>query len=97
MYFDRFDIVSAHYAFCADYHSGQYSELYAKLSRIGNYFRPGMAWNGYDSLSENGQVIYDNLVESLGWVYRGGHSLSPILYTFVFGQLGILSAPNPID
>ncbi len=35
MYFDRFDIVSAHYAFCADYHEGQYSDLYAKLSRIG--------------------------------------------------------------
>ncbi len=66
MYFDRFDIVSAHYAFCADYHGGQYSELYAKLGRIGNYFTPGMGWCGYDSLSENGQVIYDNLVESLG-------------------------------
>jgi hypothetical protein len=65
MYFDRFDIVSAHYAFCADYHSGQYSELYAKLSRISNYFRPGMAWNGYESLTENGQVIYKNLVNSL--------------------------------
>ena len=65
MYFDRFDIVSAHYAFCADYHGGQYSDLYAKLCRIGNYFRPGMAWSGYDSLSENGQVIYDNLVAKL--------------------------------
>ena len=68
MYFDRFDIVSAHYAFCADYHEGQYSDLYAKLCRIGNYFTPSMAWKGYDSLSENGKVIYDNLVESLGWV-----------------------------
>ena len=61
MYFDRFDIVSAHYAFCADYHEGQGSELYAKLCRIGNYFRPGMSWKGYDSLSENGQLIYHNL------------------------------------
>jgi hypothetical protein len=61
MYFDRFDIVSAHYAFCCDYHEGQGSELYAKLCRIGNYFTPGMAWKGYDSLSENGQMIYHNL------------------------------------
>lgn len=65
MYFDRFDIVSAHYTFACDHHGGQYSELYAKLCRIGNYFRPGMARTGYDSLSENGQVIYDNLVAKL--------------------------------
>jgi hypothetical protein len=66
MYFNRFDIVSAHYTFCADYHGGQYNELYAKLCRIGRYFTPGMGWKGYNSLSENGQVIYGNLVESLG-------------------------------
>ena len=77
MYFYRFDIVSAHYAFCADYHGGQYSELYAKLCRIGNYFRPGMAWNGYQSLTENGQLIYDNLAESLSWVYRGSRNPAP--------------------
>ena len=62
MFFDRFDIVAAHYAFCSDHHGGMGSELYGRLSRIGRYFRPGAAWRGYDSLSENGQVIYDNLV-----------------------------------
>ena len=61
MWFDRFDIVSAHYAFCADYHSGQGSELYAKLCRIGRYFNPGAMWRGYDSLSENGRAIYETL------------------------------------
>ena len=66
MYFDRFDIISAHYQFAADYHGGQYSDLYAKLSRISSYFRPGIAWSGYDSLTDNGQSIYDNLVEKLG-------------------------------
>lgn len=66
MYFNSYDIVSAHYAFCVDCHGGQYSDLYAKLCRIQTYFCPGMAWNGYDSLSENGQVIYDNLVAKLG-------------------------------
>lgn len=65
MYFDRFDIVSAHYAFACDYHSGQFSDLYIKLCRIGNYFKPGPMWNGYESLSENGQAIYDNLEASI--------------------------------
>jgi hypothetical protein len=62
MYFDRFDIVSAHYTFACDYHGGQGSELYAKMCRIGNYFRPALLWRGYESLSENGKAIYDNLV-----------------------------------
>jgi hypothetical protein len=65
MYFDRFDIVSAHYAFCIDYHNGQFSDLYAKLCRIGNYFSPSMSWNGYESLTDNGKAIYDNLESSI--------------------------------
>ena len=64
MYYDRFDIVSAHYQFAADNHGGQNSELYAKLCRIGKYFKPSTFWSGYDSLTENGKVIYDNLSEA---------------------------------
>ena len=64
MYFDRFDIVSAHYAHAVDYHEGMGSELYAKQCRISEYFTPGMAWQGYDSLSENGKVIYDQLASA---------------------------------
>ena len=63
MYFDRYDIVEAHYAFACDYHSGQSSDLYAKLCRISRYYSPGRAWKGYDSLSENGKAIYDNMKE----------------------------------
>jgi len=63
MWFDRFDIVSAHYAFYSDFHSGQFSEFYSKMCRIYNYFTPGVMWRGYDSLSGNGQAIYDNLKE----------------------------------
>lgn len=70
MYFDRYDIVSAHYAFCADYHGGQGSELYSRLSRIGDYFTPGMAWSGYDSLTENGQIIYQNLLDKYGYDFQ---------------------------
>lgn len=62
MYFDRFDIVSAYYAYAVDYHSGQWSSLYKLTCRISKYFTPGMSWRGYDSLSENAQAIYDRLV-----------------------------------
>ncbi len=71
MYWDRFDIVEAHYLYCSEWHSGQWSDLYAKMCRIQGYFKPGMSL-GYESLSENGKVIYDNLVkdnESGGWSY----------------------------
>jgi len=60
-YFDRFDIVSAHYAFAVDYHSGQWSDLYARQCRISKYFTPGAMWKGYESLTENGKEIYDRL------------------------------------
>lgn len=63
MYFDRFDICEAHYAFAADYHAGQGSDLYARLSRISRYFRPSPLFRGYDSLSENGKEIYAGLME----------------------------------
>jgi hypothetical protein len=38
---NRFDIVLGHYVFCALHHEGQGSELYARLSRITDYFHPG--------------------------------------------------------
>ncbi len=61
MYFDRFDIVEAHYLYCADYHEGQASRLYARLCRILQYFKPGPNLT-YETLSDNAQFIYDNLV-----------------------------------
>lgn len=64
MYFDRFDVVEAHYCFCADYHAGQGSALYARLSRILGYLhpRPNLC---FDTLTENGKAIYRNLVMHL--------------------------------
>lgn len=62
MYFDRFDIVEAHYAFCCDYHEGLHSRLYARLCRILTYLRPSPMFRGYESLSDNGRMIYDELV-----------------------------------
>lgn len=60
MYFDRFDVVAAHYAYCADYYNGMGCPLYARLCRISRYYRPGRA--GYDDLTDNAKAIYDNLV-----------------------------------
>ena len=62
MEFDRFDIVQAHYWFCADYHEGQASEKYAKLSRISGYYKPGAMERG--PTNENAKAIYDALAES---------------------------------
>ena len=63
MYFDRFDIVEAHYLFYSQYHEGQFSDGYRKLSRIQQVYRPGLyGWEDYNDLSENGKVIYKNLV-----------------------------------
>jgi len=59
-YFDRFDIVDAHYWFCVDYHTGQRSHLYARQCRISGYFKPSPLATG--PATENAQAIYDNLV-----------------------------------
>jgi hypothetical protein len=50
MYFNRFDIVEAHYTYCVDYHSGQFSDLYKKLCKITKYFTPSPMFKGYESL-----------------------------------------------
>lgn len=58
MFYDRFDIVSAHYAFYCDFHEGQFSTFYARQCRISRYFTPSPMWRGFESLTENGQEIY---------------------------------------
>jgi hypothetical protein len=61
--FNRFDIVEAHYAFCSDYHEGQWSDKYAKLCRISQYFKPSPLFRGYKSLNSNSKSIYRDLVK----------------------------------
>jgi hypothetical protein len=68
MYFNRADICEAWYLFLVNYHWGQGSDMYARLSRMLRYFKPGPMLR-YESLSENGQVIYDNLVDTKGESY----------------------------
>lgn len=60
--FNRFDILSAYYVYGSDYHSGQFSKEYAYIGRVLNCgFRPADSLS-YESLSDNGKEIYDNLV-----------------------------------
>jgi hypothetical protein len=62
MYFDRFDICEAYYLFGSDYHGGQFTKEYAYMGRCLNAgFKPSPMLR-YESLSENGKEIYDNLV-----------------------------------
>ena len=64
MFWNRFDIVEAHYAFHKDHHCGLWSPEYETLCRISKYYHPSMLGCTYDSLTENGKMIYDNLVET---------------------------------
>ena len=65
MQFDKFDICSAYYLFGMEYHSGQWSKEYAYMGRAMNAgFKPGLTFS-YDSLTDNGKAIYDNLVEGM--------------------------------
>jgi hypothetical protein len=74
-YFDRFDICEAHLALEWDYNSSGWLQerpsnrrrmesTDVQLRRIG--FKPGPLFNGYESLTENGQEIYNELVDRRG-------------------------------
>lgn len=62
MYFDRFDILAAHWLFCSQYHDGQGSQLYARLSWIDSVFSPSVLWSEPKHLPENAREIYRQLV-----------------------------------
>lgn len=78
--FDRFDICEAHYQIEVDYHvNGWLRErtsnqrrmeaTHVQLHRLG--FRVGAGSQGYESLTENGQAIYDELERRYGFVAVG--------------------------
>ncbi len=67
MYFDRFDVVSAHYAFYCDFYAGMGDHFYMRLCRIQRYFKPSPMWKGFESLESNAKQIYVNLCEKHGF------------------------------
>ena len=78
-YFERFDICEAYLALEWNWHKGGWlrerpsclrrmESIDVQLTRIG--FKPGMAFCGYDSLTENGRAIYDLAERRLGLTAR---------------------------
>ena len=66
MYFDRFDICLAHWAFACTWHEGQGSDTYAKFAQLERVkFKPGILQSPAPSeLGENAREIYRQLVVS---------------------------------
>jgi len=64
MYYDRFDIVEAYLIFYTNYHGGQTSREYKRLSKIKTYYKPPQGWGyRYEDLRRNGKEIYKELVQ----------------------------------
>jgi hypothetical protein len=61
MYWNRFDIVMAYYAYFTEYHRGQGSREYRRLSKLLGYFKPSFNLSS-DTLEDNAREIFDNLV-----------------------------------
>jgi hypothetical protein len=61
MYFDRFDIVTAHYCYCVAYHSGKSSLEYRRLGRITQYFRPPFSFGDVPDTT-NGRLIMSAII-----------------------------------
>lgn len=75
MYFNRFDIIAAYWLFLSQYHGGQGSREYARLSWISTVFSPSTLWSEPRDLPENAREIYRQLVVK----YHGIHSTAPAL------------------
>ena len=64
MSWNRWAIVEGHYVFCCLWHSGQSSELYLRLCRIGRYFKPGPLWSESKALEDpETAAVYEALLE----------------------------------
>lgn len=61
-YFDRWDVVVGWYHYLANYHGGQGSREYARLSKLTGYFRLGNSDQYLERISDNAAAIYAQLV-----------------------------------
>jgi len=73
MYFNRLDILTAYWLFLSQYHGGQGSRDYQRLSWILSVFSPSPMWSRPRDLPENAREIYRALVVK----YHGVHSTAP--------------------
>lgn len=66
--FDRFQIVLGHYVFCMFHHGGQTCPLYARMCRIGRYYKPGMRGESLDNPDNSlAREVYENLCRKHGF------------------------------
>ena len=63
MYFDRFDICEAYWCYASDYHEGQFSKIYEIFGRLYELDFNHRMDLCFESLTENGQYIYNSLVD----------------------------------
>lgn len=64
IHFDRFDIMEAHYLYYRDYHTGQSSYEYIRLSLMKiKGFKPHSNLS-FKTLTKNGKEIYKQLINN---------------------------------
>jgi hypothetical protein len=60
-HFDRFDIAEAYWCYFIEWHGGQNSVEYRRLSKMDSYFKPRHNLSS-DTLEENSREIYTGIV-----------------------------------
>jgi hypothetical protein len=60
---DRFAIVEGHYLYYSEYHEGQWSDKYRRLSRISRYFNPSPLLHNANDLESEARDVYAALVD----------------------------------
>lgn len=62
MHWNRFDIAEAYYCYFVNWHGGQWSPEYARLSKLLKSFKP-RADLSVETLEDNGREIYESILE----------------------------------
>ena len=73
---DRFSIVEGHYHYYSEYHEGQWSDKYRRLSKILGYFNPSPLLHNANDLDSEAREVYANLVDK----NEGGVDLAVSVY-----------------
>ena len=96
--FDRFDICEAYLAIEMDYNvSGLVAgkSYSTQMSRFG--FKPGAAFRGFDSLSENGKEIYLNKAQALGFIAQADIEARNKIYDDYEIENGVIRSPGKFE
>jgi hypothetical protein len=73
---DRFAVCEAYYLYLSEYHEGQSSDKYRRLSRLLGYFSPRPSLHGAEDLDLAGREVYARLVDG----NEGGVNLAVSVY-----------------